>query len=218
MKDLDFLIIGAQKCATTTLFEHLRQHPGIHMPLEKEVPFFTGPECDAAGWASFSDRHFGPPDGRLRGKATPQYMCDPDAAQRIHRLMPGVKLVAILRDEIVGGRWNPGDMLPSESELIEQFAVSRITVRQALRASSSSPAAHIAARRSVSSIDDGAIHEIAPAENALGAGPSPDGCMDCHSTGYVDWTEIGWTDDPFNGGTRVSSGPSGSAAGTARLD
>lgn len=100
MKDLDFLIIGAQKCATTTLFEHLRQHPDIHMPLEKEVPFFTDPECDAAGWASFSDRHFGPPDGRLRGKATPQYMCDPDAAQRIHRLMPGVKLVAILRDPV----------------------------------------------------------------------------------------------------------------------
>ena len=33
MKDLDFVIIGAQKCATTTLFELLRQHPDINMPL-----------------------------------------------------------------------------------------------------------------------------------------------------------------------------------------
>ena len=61
-------------------------------------------------------------------------------------------------------------------------------------------------------------HEIAPAENALGAGAAPDGCMDCHTTGYVDWTEIGWTDDPFNGGQRVSGELSGSSAGVARLD
>ena len=42
------------------------------------------------------------------------------------------QLYAILRDEIISGRWKPGDMLPSETELIEQFEVSRITVRQAL--------------------------------------------------------------------------------------
>ena len=42
------------------------------------------------------------------------------------------QLYAILRKEIVDGRWLPGDMLPSETELIEQFEVSRITVRQAL--------------------------------------------------------------------------------------
>ena len=47
MKPLDFLIIGAQKCATTTLFEHLRSHPCIGMPLEKEVPFFTGDDYSA---------------------------------------------------------------------------------------------------------------------------------------------------------------------------
>jgi len=39
---------------------------------------------------------------------------------------------AILRD-IEGGRWKPGDRLPSEDELITRFHVSKITVRQALR-------------------------------------------------------------------------------------
>ena len=39
--------------------------------------------------------------------------------------------VAILR-EIEGGLWSPGDQLPTENELIEQFHVSKITVRQAL--------------------------------------------------------------------------------------
>ena len=101
MKPLDFLVIGAQKCATTTLFEHLRSHPKIAMPIEKEVPFFSSDECSAQSWRQYADLHFANarPD-QLWGKATPQYMCDPLAAARIHRSMPQVKLIAILRDPI----------------------------------------------------------------------------------------------------------------------
>ena len=101
MKPLDFLIIGAQKCATTTLFEHLRHHPRICMPLEKEVPFFTGDDCSDTAWQTFAAKHF-PAGGEaeLWGKATPQYMCDPRAPARIEALMPDVKLVAILRDPV----------------------------------------------------------------------------------------------------------------------
>ncbi len=100
MKPLDFLIIGAQKCATTTLFEHLRAHPDIAMPLEKEVPFFTGDDCSAEAWERFCEQHFANSGSRLRGKATPQYMCDPSAAEQIHRLMPNTRLIAILRDPV----------------------------------------------------------------------------------------------------------------------
>jgi len=39
---------------------------------------------------------------------------------------------ALLR-EIQGGRWKPGDRLPTEDALIARFHVSKITVRQALR-------------------------------------------------------------------------------------
>ena len=100
MKNLDFLVIGAQKCATTTLFEHLRAHPKVHMPLEKEVPFFTAGDYSDEAWEAFARQHFGEEDGRLWGKATPQYMCDVAAANRLHARMPDVKLVAILRDPI----------------------------------------------------------------------------------------------------------------------
>lgn len=100
MKALDFLIIGAQKCATTTLFEHLRAHPGIAMPLEKEVPFFTREQCSPGDWKEFASQHFTGCDKRLWGKATPQYMCDPAAAARIYQLMPDTKLIAILRDPV----------------------------------------------------------------------------------------------------------------------
>jgi len=44
------------------------------------------------------------------------------------------QLYEILRHNIVQGVWQPGDMLPPESELITQYQVSRITVRQALEA------------------------------------------------------------------------------------
>lgn len=98
---MDFIIIGAQKCATTTLFEHLRSHPDIAMPLEKEVPFFAGEGYSAENWPAFARKQFGAAQqDKLWGKATPQYMSDPYAALRIKALMPDTKLVAILRDPI----------------------------------------------------------------------------------------------------------------------
>ena len=42
------------------------------------------------------------------------------------------QLYEILHSKIVHGEWQPGDMIPTESELIEQYEVSRMTVRQAL--------------------------------------------------------------------------------------
>jgi GntR family transcriptional regulator len=42
------------------------------------------------------------------------------------------QLYEILHGKIARGEWKPGDMIPPESELIEQYQVSRVTVRQAL--------------------------------------------------------------------------------------
>jgi GntR family transcriptional regulator len=42
------------------------------------------------------------------------------------------QLYEVLRAAITRGEWKPGDMIPAESELIERFGVSRITVRQVL--------------------------------------------------------------------------------------
>ena len=42
------------------------------------------------------------------------------------------QLYDLLYKNITGGKWRPGDMLPSETELIDRYQVSRITVRQAL--------------------------------------------------------------------------------------
>jgi hypothetical protein len=37
----DFMIVGAAKCGTTSLYHYLRQHPDIYMPNSKEPDFFT---------------------------------------------------------------------------------------------------------------------------------------------------------------------------------
>jgi GntR family transcriptional regulator len=42
------------------------------------------------------------------------------------------QLYELLRGEILSGRWQPGDMLPPESELTETYEISRTTVRQVL--------------------------------------------------------------------------------------
>lgn len=42
------------------------------------------------------------------------------------------QIYQLLRQKILSGQWQAGDMLPSENELIEQYQVSRATVRQAL--------------------------------------------------------------------------------------
>lgn len=42
------------------------------------------------------------------------------------------QLYEIVRRGILGGQWQPGDMLPPESELIAEYEVSRTTVRQVL--------------------------------------------------------------------------------------
>ena len=42
------------------------------------------------------------------------------------------QLYEILRKNILVGEWMPGDMLPSETELVEQYDLSRTTVRQSL--------------------------------------------------------------------------------------
>jgi len=43
------------------------------------------------------------------------------------------QLKELLREKITAGEWQPGDMLPSERELSEQYHISRMTVRQALQ-------------------------------------------------------------------------------------
>ena len=48
-------------------------------------------------------------------------------------------------------------------------------------------------------------HEVAPAEMALGYMEEGGGCNDCHGSDAIDWTALGWSGDPTDGGKRDSA-------------
>ena len=50
----------------------------------------------------------------------------------IKKVRVGEQVFRQMKGLLISGEWRPGDKLPSETELAEQFGISRITVRQAL--------------------------------------------------------------------------------------
>lgn len=101
-----FLVIGAHKSGTTSLFYYMIQHPQIAKSLRKMIDFFDGglnPSVDAyANTPLWYRAHF--PFTRslgnrsVTGEASPTYMFSPLAPGRIFSLIPSVKLIAILRN------------------------------------------------------------------------------------------------------------------------
>ncbi|CAO5235575.1 sulfotransferase family protein [Frankia sp. AgKG'84/4] len=111
----DFLVIGVPKAGTTALHAALARHPALYLPTVKEPKFFlsSGPPPARGGpgdaqtyqehvWRpSDYERLFDPaPEGTLRGEATPFYLYDPDAQNRIRRLLPKARLVVLLRNPV----------------------------------------------------------------------------------------------------------------------
>ena len=99
----DFVIIGAAKCASTSLAAALSRHPGIFMPVHPTTNFFSRDDRYAQGLAVYQQRfEDAGPDQRV-GEGTPQYsMAErfPDTVERMHRHLPDIQLIYIVRDPI----------------------------------------------------------------------------------------------------------------------
>lgn len=100
----DFMVIGAQKAGTSSMHSYLAQHPQIVPSFRKEVHFFDGggnPAIDTfkkgMPWycSHFPIRKSG---DEKAFEATPLYIFNPLAARRMARLLPKVKIVALLRN------------------------------------------------------------------------------------------------------------------------
>lgn len=95
----DFLGIGYMKCGTTWLYENLRAHPDVFMSASKELRFFEGGNV-RAGLRSYA-RNFEAADGRVCGEISPPYAWLPtERISFIHRVMPDVRLLVLLRDPV----------------------------------------------------------------------------------------------------------------------
>jgi len=95
-----FLIIGAQKGGTTSLFAYLARHPAIVVPFVKEVHFFDHDYHRGESW--YRSAYPRPPSraGSLAGEATPYYLYHPCVPERVHALNPAMKLIVLLRDPV----------------------------------------------------------------------------------------------------------------------
>jgi hypothetical protein len=122
---LDFVIIGAPKAGTTSLFEYLRTHPEIHLPKWKETNFFLDPlyargvewyldwvladapadaTCGEASVRYMAGTPYGErPDRESDGLSSPAEGDGPPELilpTRIYSALPQAKLIAILRDPV----------------------------------------------------------------------------------------------------------------------
>lgn len=103
-----FLVIGAMKCGTSSLHRYLDSHPEIAMSTVKETDWFLpdtaedDPEHDLDWYRSLFD-------GRrpVRGETSPNYAkrhLFADVPARAHDLVPGARLVYVVRDPVARAR------------------------------------------------------------------------------------------------------------------
>jgi hypothetical protein len=110
-----FLIIGAQRAGTTSLFNYLLRHPDVAGPSGgdsavwwvKETHFFDEKFTKGTDWyrsffplASTRERYRKRGHDLLAGEATPYYMFHPAVPARVAATLPDVKLIALLRDPV----------------------------------------------------------------------------------------------------------------------
>lgn len=112
----NFLIIGAAKAGTTSLYHYLAQHPQIYMSPIKEPNFFAleercvdfrGPgdhlyikQFSVTELERYRSLFQGVTHEQAVGEASPLYLYSPVAPARSHRYVPEMKLIAILRHPV----------------------------------------------------------------------------------------------------------------------
>ena len=93
-----FLGLGVQKGGTTTLDALLRQHPGLALPRSKELQYFSLHYGLGDAW--YAGQFAAARPEQCLGEITPYYIFHPLAAERIHTLVPEVRLIVLLRDPV----------------------------------------------------------------------------------------------------------------------
>ena len=107
--DPNFIIIGAQRSGTTSLYDYLCMHPSVLKALRKEAHFFDfnynyGFDYYRAFFPSklsFSYLYQQITGGTIvTGEASPYYFFHPDVPRRIAKSLPEVKLIVLLRNPV----------------------------------------------------------------------------------------------------------------------
>lgn len=105
----DFVIIGGQKCGTTSLYNYLIEHPNVLPARNKETGFFHTRRYGMGQFlyrASFpkttQERRAGRTNGSkvVTGESTPEYLFYPQVPGRVRKVVPRARLIALLRNPV----------------------------------------------------------------------------------------------------------------------
>lgn len=104
----DFIIIGGQRCGSTSLYRNLTLHPCVVPVPKKEVHYFDIKYTRSINWyrSYFPAKSYMAYKRWLRkqncitGEASPYYIFHPAVPKRIVETTPDVKLIAILRNPV----------------------------------------------------------------------------------------------------------------------
>ena len=96
-----FIVIGAMKSGTTSLYYTLRQHPDVEMAAVHETDFFMAEKNWSKGHGWYRSLFEGKRD--VRGDVSPNYSkahCFPGVPKRMQSIVPNVRLIYLVRDPI----------------------------------------------------------------------------------------------------------------------
>lgn len=99
----DFCIIGAAKCATTSVNDYLSQHPAVFMNPLKEPNYFSTDAHLARGEAWYTGQYSDALDGQICGEASTSYTRHPvciGTPARLAAANPKMKLIYIVRSPV----------------------------------------------------------------------------------------------------------------------
>lgn len=103
----NFIIIGAPKAGSHSLYDYLRKHPQIFMPKIKEPRYFSyrGHSQDRLKYPIFTLEEYealysNVKDETAIGEASAIYFWTKETPERIHELLPEVKLIVSLREPV----------------------------------------------------------------------------------------------------------------------
>lgn len=97
----DFIVIGAQRAGTTSLFDALAAHAQILPSFRKEVHYFELHHRRGVDWYRANFPLVRQKAGeRITGEATPNYLAHPLVPERVASDAPEAKLVVLLRNPV----------------------------------------------------------------------------------------------------------------------
>jgi hypothetical protein len=95
-----FIVVGAQKSGTSTIYAAMREHPSVLAADWQEVHFFNSDRFYGKGLKAYARQFRAKKQFSCVGEVTPGYMISPDVPARIARDIPGCKIVFCLRDPL----------------------------------------------------------------------------------------------------------------------